>query len=76
MLNSPLWKCPVCQFDGQEPSCYCKRCGCHLLRLVKIKLEAQLSMIRAEMAKGACLYQAPLHSSASLLQRLRSLFHK
>jgi hypothetical protein len=53
---SSLWRCPVCQFDGKEPTQHCRRCGCHLLLLVKIKIEAWRSIVRIEEAKSSFLY--------------------
>jgi hypothetical protein len=55
MLNTPLWQCPVCNFEAKHPSEICAHCGCNLLLLVKIKTEAQLSIIRAEEARGRLL---------------------
>jgi len=76
MLKSPLWQCPVCFFDAKEPTASCRRCGSYLLLLVKIKIEAQASILRVEEAKALFLngYQHPSYKKEiGFLKRLRGL---
>ena len=78
MLNSPLWQCPICLFDGKEPTSSCKRCGSNMLLLVKIKVEAQASILRVEEARARFLHaplseNIPIKKSASFLKRIRDL---
>lgn len=35
-----LWICPLCSAEHQSPVIVCRRCGCQLLLLNKIKLTA------------------------------------
>ncbi len=78
MLNTPLWQCPVCRFDAKEPSALCERCGSNMLLLVKIKMEAQLSIIRAEEARGRLLgVLLPLEQpSIKRFAKIRSFFFR
>lgn len=39
MLNQKaLWTCPICRAEHMQAVEHCKRCGCYLLLLNKIKL--------------------------------------
>jgi ribosomal protein L40E len=35
-----LWICPICSAEHPSPVITCRRCGCQLLLLAKIKLTA------------------------------------
>lgn len=60
MLNSPtLWQCPVCRTDAEKPTSRCRRCGCNLLLLAKIKIESWQAIARAEEAKSRFLFTFP-----------------
>ncbi len=71
MLNSPsLWQCPVCRTDAEKPTSRCRRCGCNLLLLAKIKIESWQAIARAEEAKSRFLFTFPPVASPALVPPL------
>ena len=54
-----LWKCPLCFIEAKGPTKSCSQCGCNLLLLAKIKIEAWQALARAEEARALFLSHGP-----------------
>lgn len=55
-MNQILTECPVCRIGLSEMTAYCRRCGCHLLLLEKIRQEAEKCIMESKINQSTALY--------------------
>lgn len=56
MLNQQaLWTCPICKAKHQEPVHCCKRCGCNLNLLNRVKIKAFNLAMEGKVAESNSL---------------------
>lgn len=56
-MDLSLWDCPVCEAKHKSPVEYCRRCGCHLLLLIKLRIESNKLAALGEEALSKLLYE-------------------